>query len=125
MRTTRTTGVALAAVLALGLGACGGGGDDGAPDFCDELTDANEQLADIAQASPNQVGDIVDALEDIDPPGEVEDAYNNVLDLYRRIADGDAALTDPALATDFANVQTDIQQIQDFTADECEPSDQE
>jgi len=124
MRTTRTTGVALAAVLALGLGACGGGGDD-AQDFCDELTDANEQLANLAQASPDQVDEIVDALEDIDPPGEIDDAFDRVLDLYRQISDGDAALTDPALATDFANVQNDIQQIQDFTADECERADEE
>jgi hypothetical protein len=115
MRRTGTTGAALAAVLALGLSACGGGGDD-AQDFCDELTDANQQLADIAQASPDQVDEIVDALGDIDPPGEIEDAYNNVLNLYRRIA----VLTDPALATDFANVQTEIAEIQDFTTEECE-----
>jgi hypothetical protein len=124
MRTRRTTGAALAAVLALGLGACGGGGD-GAQNFCDELTDANEQLAEIAQASPDQIDEIVDALNDIEPPGEIDDAYNNVLDLYRRIADGDAALTDPALATDFANVQTELQQIQDFTSEECERADDE
>jgi hypothetical protein len=124
MRTTRTTAAALAASVGLGLGACGGGGDD-AQDFCDELTGANEQLADLSQASPDQVDEIVDALEGIDPPGEIDDAYDRVLDLYRQIADGDAALTDPALATDFANVQTDIQQIQDFTTEECEPAEDE
>jgi hypothetical protein len=78
----RRTGAALALLLLFGLGACGGGGDDG-PDeaFCDALDTLSEQIED-GDDIDEQIDTIEDDLGDSAEEGEQRDAVEEVAEAY-------------------------------------------
>lgn len=113
MRAVLTT-----AAVAILLAACSSG-DSQASDFCDDLTDAQTQLATLDQTDSAALADAVDRLNAVDPPDDIADSYRAVLDVYTAIVDNDASLTDPALATQFADVRTHIDRIDQYITDTC------
>lgn len=100
--------------------AAGCGGDGGSTEsFCEDLTEVRAHLDVLDQNDPQALDEAVAVLDDIDPPGEISDAYDNVLELYKIVADNDASVTDPDLATRFADLREDITKIEDFTTENC------
>jgi hypothetical protein len=112
------TTIATTIALTVPLGCSDQDDESQAQHFCDELTSVQDEFAALDQTSPDQLGQTVDTLDDIDPPDDIAPAYNNVLDVYRTIADG-GSLTEPANANKFADIQNDISAIAQYTADNC------
>jgi hypothetical protein len=111
-----------AAALALAIGAatsCSSGGDDNSADaFCRDIAAVQDHLLNADSADPAA---IADGLTRADPPGDIADAYDNVLELYESLRDDPAALTDPANATRFADLNDDITTIDDYINETCQP----
>lgn len=74
-----------------------------------------------ANADSADPATIADSLTRADPPGDITDAYDNVLELYESLRDDPAALTDPANATRFADLNDDITAIDDYINENCRP----
>lgn len=113
-RTLTTAAVALAVALAASCSS----GDNSADAFCTDIADTQDDLLNAATADP---GTIADGLAQTDPPDEIADAYNNVLDLYQDIRDNPDALTNPDNATRFADLNQDITAIEDYIRTTCDP----
>jgi hypothetical protein len=107
----------VATALVIGTGC--GSDDSSAETFCDNLEDVQGQLNALDQADPTALDAAADTLSDLDPPDEIADSYDNVVDVYTAAADDDGSLTDPALATKFADVRNDITRIDDYITDTC------
>lgn len=107
----RWLSISVLAIVALGafaLSACGGGDDDGgggnaASDeqyvrgVCDALASFQDELTKISDAEPNSVDDlqklmnsladaienVADDLDNINPPADVADSHNAIVQLFR------------------------------------------
>jgi uncharacterized protein (DUF433 family) len=113
--------------LALGAAACSdsdsGGPDEaaggGAEEFCGDFQDLEERYADDADADPEVVLDELDALE---PPDEIADDYQQLIDALRETSTLDPANEeDVARAQEIAaETQEANQNVSTFLAEECE-----
>jgi hypothetical protein len=109
---------AFAAVLVLA--ACSGD-NDGDQAFCDDLGDTRDQLTDLAAtagADPDSLAAAVDDLDALDPPDEIADAYQQVIDAYTAVADT-GSITDPDIAGRLADAQTAAAEIDAYVRQEC------
>ena len=118
--------VAGVAVVGL-LMAAGCGGDDDSTsseaidEFCDGFNDVNEQFSDINVTDPGALDDALDMLRDLDPPEEIADEYEKVLEGFERLSEID--ITDRNAV---AEVQEDLPEAEEafntvgeFVEDEC------
>jgi hypothetical protein len=115
----RTLALAAAPALVLTVAACGddGGGGDAAS-FCEDVADPFGAAQD-PNADPQET---VETLRDLDPPSEISDDWNTLLDALETIASmsaEDAAseeaietLSDPEIAEAGENVEA-------YLTDEC------
>jgi hypothetical protein len=119
--------VAGVAVVGLLMAAgCGGDDDDSTSsesieDFCDGFNEVNEQFASIDVTDPDALEDALDMLRDLDPPEEIADEYQTVLDGFQRLSEID--ITDQ---NEVAEVQEDLPDAEEafntvgqFVEDEC------
>jgi uncharacterized protein (DUF433 family) len=115
-------------VLALALGVACSDSDSGGPDeaaggsadaFCGDFQDLEERYADDADADPEVVLDELDALE---PPDEIADDYQQLIDALRETSTLDPANEeDVARAQEIAaETQEANQNVSTFLAEECE-----
>lgn len=110
-------GVVVASVLVLG--ACGGDDDDAASgDFCSTMEDL-VQSASQDEADPDAARETLNELE---PPEEIADAWDQYVPLITRAGD-----IDPEDSEAQAEYQEDLQQAQEagteinqYLADECD-----
>jgi hypothetical protein len=118
--------VAGVAVVGL-LMAAGCGGDDDSTsseaidEFCDGFNDVNEQFSDINVTDPGALDGALDMLRDLDPPEEIADEYEKVLEGFERLSEID--ITDRNAV---AEVQEDLPEAEEafntvgeFVDDEC------
>jgi hypothetical protein len=118
--------VAGVAVVGL-LMAAGCGGDDDSTsseaidEFCDGFNDVNEQFSDINVTDPGALDDALDMLRDLDPPEEIADEYEKVLEGFERLSEID--ITDRNAV---AEVQEELPEAEEafntvgeFVEDEC------
>lgn len=118
-------GVAIASLVALTFAGACGGGSEGTVAFCDDLSTIEESLDPFQQDEVKGITDIADTLEAIYPPDEIAEAYDNIVEVYRSM-DDEQSITDPAFATRFADVSSDISEVQAYITDHCtdeDPSD--
>lgn len=102
-RVLRSAGLLIAPLLLLGLAACGddddGGGDSAGGDtesFCNDIeqisADGDELEAASEDAEPeevlDQVGGLVDRMQELDPPAEIEDDWNQAMEIMEGLASG-------------------------------------
>jgi hypothetical protein len=114
----RTLALAAAPALVLTIAACGDDGGGDAASFCDEVEDPFASLND-PNADPQET---VDALREVDPPSEIADDWDTLVDALDTIASMDpedaasedalATLTDPDIAEAGEN-------INNYRAEEC------
>lgn len=118
----------LAGVAVVGLlMAAGCGGDDDSTsseaidEFCDGFNDVNEQFSDINVTDPGALDDALDMLRDLDPPEEIADEYEKVLEGFERLSEID--ITDRNAV---AEVQEELPEAEEafntvgeFVEDEC------
>jgi hypothetical protein len=105
---------------------CGGDDDDSTSsesieDFCDGFNEVNEQFSNIDVTDPDALEDALDMLRDLDPPEEIADEYQTVLDGFQRLSEID--ITDQ---NEVAEVQEDLPDAEEafntvgqFVEDEC------
>ena len=132
-RVLRSAGLVFAPLLLLGLSACGddddgGGGDSAGGDnesFCDEVVqisaDGDEIEANSTDTDPqevlDQIGGLVDRMQELDPPAEIEDDWNQGLELLEGLTSGS-----PEDVVDFepTDEQTEAgDRVATFLRDEC------
>jgi hypothetical protein len=119
--------VAGLAVVGL-LMAAGCGDDDGGAsseeirEFCDGFNQINDQFSDINPvADPEALDDALDMLRDLEPPAEIADEYETVLDGFEALSEID--LNDPEevaqVQEEFADAEEAFNAVGDFVEDEC------
>jgi hypothetical protein len=110
---------ALLFVLAL-LASCGGdddGGGGGTAAFCDEVESilASDDNGGGLEQQSEQVRDAIRDLQKLDPPEEIADDWNTVMDAYDAEDPGDV---------DLETVQKSGRRVTTFLRDECGISEQ-
>jgi Asp-tRNA(Asn)/Glu-tRNA(Gln) amidotransferase C subunit len=119
--------VAGVAVVGLLMAAgCGGDDDDSTSsesieEFCDGFNDVNEQFSRIDVTDPGELENALDMLRDLDPPEEIADEYQTVLNGFQRLSEID--ITDQ---NEVAEVQEELPDAEEafntvgqFVEEEC------
>jgi Asp-tRNA(Asn)/Glu-tRNA(Gln) amidotransferase C subunit len=119
--------VAGVAVVGLLMAAgCGGDDDDSTSSesieqFCDGFNEVNERFSSIDVTDPGALDNALDMLRDLDPPEEIADEYQTVLDGFQKLSEID--ITDQ---NEVAEVQEDLPDAEEafntvgqFVEDEC------
>jgi hypothetical protein len=117
-------GVAVAALLMAA--GCGGDDDDSRSgdsieEFCDGFNEVNERFSEIDVTDPDALENALDMLRDLDPPEEIVDEYQTVLNGFQRLSEID--ITDQ---NEVAEVQEELPDAEEafntvgqFVEDEC------
>ena len=120
--------VAGLAVVGL-LMAAGCGGDDGGgasseeiEQFCDGFNEINDKFSDINPvADPEALQEALDMLRDLEPPDEIADDYDTVLNGFEALAEID--ITDPSavekVRADLPRAEEAFNTVGDFVDKEC------
>jgi Asp-tRNA(Asn)/Glu-tRNA(Gln) amidotransferase C subunit len=118
--------VAGVAVVGL-LMAAGCGGDDDSTsseaidEFCDGFNEVNEQFSNINVTDPGALEDALDMLRDLDPPAEIADEYEKVLEGFEKLSEID--ITDRNAVAEVQEDLPDAEQafntVGQFVEDEC------
>ena len=119
--------VAGLAVVGL-LMAAGCGDDDGGAsseeitEFCDGFNEINDQFSDINPvADPEALREALNMLRDLEPPQEIADDYETVLEGFEALAETD--ITDreavAQVREEFADAEEAFNTVGDFVEEEC------
>jgi hypothetical protein len=122
--------VAAALVAAAALPACGGGDDDSATEsFCEDYRALEDDLADVDIDDPEAATEAFDRLAELDPPGEIADEFQAVVQLNQEIyAAGEGVdPSDPEAAAELqeqlsdraAELEEESQAVEGFLTEEC------
>jgi hypothetical protein len=119
--------VAGVAVVGLLMAAgCGGDDDDSTSsesieEFCDGFNEVNERFSEIDVTDPDALKNALDMLRDLDPPEEIVDEYQTVLDGFQRLSE-----IDITNQNEVAEVQEELPDAEEafntvgqFVEDEC------
>jgi hypothetical protein len=119
----------VAGVAVVGLlmaGGCGGDDDDSTSseainEFCDGFNEVNEQFSDIDVTDSGALENALDMLRALDPPEEIADEYEKVLEGFERLSEIDITDRDAV-----AEVQEDLPEAEgafntvgEFVEDRC------
>jgi hypothetical protein len=117
-------GVAVAGLLIAA--GCGGDDDDSTSsesieEFCDGFNEVNERFSEIDVTDPDALENALDMLRDLDPPKEIVDEYQTVLDGFQRLSE-----IDITNQNEVAEVQEELPDAEEafntvgqFVEDEC------
>jgi hypothetical protein len=116
-------GVAVAVLLM----AAGCGGDDDSTssesieEFCDGFNDVNERFSDIDVTDPDALENALDMLRELDPPEEIADEYQTVLDGFQRLSEIDITDQDEVaeVQEDLPDAEEAFNTVGQFVEDEC------
>jgi hypothetical protein len=109
--------VVLAAATVLTV-ACGD--DDGASGeaFCDEMAEVQGDLGSLSTSDPASLDSVVERLRQVEPPAEIAEAYQGVVDGYAAMAE-DGGLTDPAAQDRLVEAQEHLTHLSEYLAENC------
>jgi hypothetical protein len=129
-RSARLIVMAIVALFALGLSACGddddggntsAGSDNGSSagggssdDFCQSMKDLEAQVGQSDDLSEGEITNALDSLENVDPPAELSEAWQTMLDSREFIDDPTSASED-----DISRIQEASEKIDAYLVDEC------
>ena len=117
-------GVAIVGLLAAA--GCGDDDDDASSaetdEFCDGFNEINDQFSDINPvARPEALREALDMLRDLEPPQEIADDYETVLEGFEALAETD--ITDreavARVREEFADAEEAFNTVGDFVEEEC------
>lgn len=134
MHTTRSTilrrlvGVVALPTLVFAAAACGGDDDDSAAggggdteSFCDAYTALDEEMSELDVSDTEAFGEAFDEavgrMEALDPPAEIADDWETMMDALSEID-----MSDPTsiAGDDFADAEAASERIDSFLTEECE-----
>jgi hypothetical protein len=114
---------ALAAVPAmlLGLAACGDDDDDSASadDFCDQANEIDQEFAAVDDPSSDDFSEALDALREMDPPEEIADDWDQLVEAMESLEDVDVDDPDALAEFDAEELQAASDRIDTFMEEEC------
>jgi hypothetical protein len=114
--------VVLAAATVLTVAACGDddAGDDGASGeaFCDAMAEVQGDLGSLSTSDPASLDSVVERLRQVEPPAEIAEAYQGVVDGYAAMAE-DGGLTDPAAQDRLVEAQEHLTHLSEYLAENC------
>jgi hypothetical protein len=119
--TARWTAVALLGALSLVAAACGDdddGGDGasgGGDDFCAAMAALDEEFAD-EEPTQEDIEGILSSISDVDPPAEIEESWNTMVDFMGEFVDDPTAASEDQLS-EFEAASDDIDA---FMEEECD-----
>ncbi|MGH9191748.1 MAG: hypothetical protein ACRDZ0_04660, partial [Acidimicrobiales bacterium] len=106
---------------------CGGDDDDGASSeeieqFCDGFDEINDEFADINPVTnPEALQEALEMLRDLEPPEEIADDYETVLDGFQELSEID--ITDPEAVAqvreELPAAEEAFNTVGDFVEEEC------
>ncbi len=114
-------GVGAVAGAVVLLAACGdddGGSGDSAGAFCEEMVDVQADLGSLSTGDPAGFDSVVERLREVDPPAEIAESYEAVVDAYATLAD-EGGLTDPAAQETVVAAQEHATELTEYIADNC------
>jgi hypothetical protein len=119
--------VAGVAVVGLLMAAgCGGDDDDSTSsesieDFCDGFNEVNERFSNLDVTDPDALDDALGMLRDLDPPEEIADEYQTVLDGFQRLSEIDITDQDEVaeVQEDLPDAEEAFNTVGQFVEDEC------
>jgi hypothetical protein len=105
---------------------CGGDDDDSTSsesieEFCDGFNEVNEQFSNIDVTDPGELENALDMLRDLDPPEEIADEYQTVLDGFQRLSEIDITDQDEVaeVQEDLPDAEEAFNTVGQFVEDEC------
>jgi Asp-tRNA(Asn)/Glu-tRNA(Gln) amidotransferase C subunit len=116
-------GVAVAGLL---MAAGCGGDDDGTSseaidEFCDGFNDVNERFSDINVTDQVALAEALDMLRNLDPPEEIADEYEKVLEGFEKLSEID--ITDrnavAEVQEDLPDAEEAFNTVGQFVEEEC------
>ena len=119
----RIFGLAAAPALLIGLAACGDDDDSASSaDFCDSAREIDESFAEIDDPTEADFGDIADTMGSIEPPAEIADDWNTMVESLQSLADVD--MSDPAAIeqldqAQFADANEAFENVGTYLEEEC------
>ena len=90
----------------------GGGGGDSAEAFCDDIQALDDRFSEDTEAA-NDPDQVLEALESLDPPEEIADDFQTVLDANRQ------AIDDPESTEGLEEAAEAQVRVSNFIQEEC------
>ena len=81
------TGIATVVALVVVSSGCGRGGDSATKAFCDDYRQISDDLEGVAPADADAVDEGLRQLDALDPPDEIKDEFNQIVELVREAND--------------------------------------
>ena len=121
----RIVGLAAVPALLVGLAACGDDDDSaGGGGVCDDARSMDESLADVDVSDTSSAGfdDAIEAMSNLDPPAEIADDWNTMVESLQSLADVD--ISDPAAIeqldqAQFADADEAFENVGTYLEEEC------
>ena len=119
-RRMRWAAVALLGALSLVAAACGDddGGDEaaggGGEDFCQTMQEIDDQEFAGGEPTAEEVEAIMDRVSQLDPPAEIEESFDQMVDGMQR------AMVDPSSGPELADeIDQASEEVEAYMRDEC------
>lgn len=117
----RALGLAAVPALLVTAAACGdsdGGGGDTAS-FCDRFQELDERYSGIDDPTDEDFTDAIDEIAELDPPAEIEDDWNTMIEAFRSFADIDVSDPEALADVDFTEAEAASDRVDSYLSEEC------
>lgn len=115
----RTLGLAAVPTLLLTAAACGGDDGGGGSSFCDAANEVDSTFDSVDDPTSEEYSAAIDRLKELDPPAEIADDWDLMVEMLDRITEIDP--TDPGAAEelDFDEAQAAADRVGTYLEEEC------
>ena len=117
----RALGLAAVPALLLTAAACSDsddGGDDAAS-FCDRFRELDERYSGLDDPTDEDFTDAISEISELDPPAEIEDDWNTMIEAFRSFADIDVSDPEALADVDFTEAEAASDRVDSFLSEEC------
>ncbi|HEX6417133.1 MAG TPA: hypothetical protein VFZ77_01505 [Acidimicrobiales bacterium] len=121
----RALGLAALPALVLTAAACSDSDGDDSASFCERYSGMEERFAGIDDPTSQDFDDAIDAIAGIDPPEEIADDWDILVEASRELADVDFSDPEALEGLDFSEADAASERIEAFVNEECGSDEEE